>query len=147
MAFRNKIDTVWASFFAHMQELDDGSSPPFRIVVGGETTPWQYEHPFLAVQCLAAKPIERSGADKKWSVSCRVRVTVTATGPDGGLEAILEKIAVANDKIEIYKKPDGVAGFEDMDWSVTDTIEVDDGKAMTADSKFTFTVMVTRGAN
>lgn len=147
MAYRNQIDTVWANFFAHMQTLDDGATPPFRSVVEGETTPYQYEHPFVGVQCLSAKPIERTGADKKWSVKCRIRVTTTSPGTNQATEEILEKMAVANDHIEAYVKPDGVAGFEDMDWSITDNITPDEGNVSVADSTFTFTVMVTRGMN
>lgn len=146
-SFRNTIEAVWAAFFTHMQQLASGGSPPVKSVVEGETSPHQYEHPYVAIQVLSAEPTDRADYDKKWTVKCRARITTTSPGPGLATQDMLDKIATVNDKIELFPKPLGVSGFEDMDWSITDTIGIEQGKVLIADSTFTFAVMVSRGAN
>lgn len=147
MPFRNTISAVWQSFFAYMQELAQGQTPPVTAVIEGETTPHQQEHPFASLQVTSTKVAERAGQDKLWTVACRVRITATSPGDGGGTAAILAAVAIVNDKIEAYAKPDGVAGFEDMVWSITSSLRPDEGNILIADSTVNWTVMVTRGGN
>lgn len=151
MAYRNTLSGAWSSFFAHMQQLigtvGSGSTLAIRAVEEGESVLDAYPVPYLLVQFIASKVESRANNDKMWGGKIKFRIVSQVTNANGATTEILSKIAQVENKIEAYTKPDGVAGLENSEWSLTFETAPTRGNLIVADALRDFTVMVSRGSN
>ncbi len=147
MATRSTVSSVWSSFLARMQALASGQSPAFADVVEGEVGTTHYEHPFLAVKLLSATVSSRADEDKEWKCKVQLRIVAEQTTADSAATVALGKISAVEDQIDGFTKPDGSAGWENAEWSLTFSITSEEGNLVQADNVRDFTVMVARGAN
>lgn len=151
VAFRNTISSVFASLFSHLRGLEgtsgDNSSITIRKVAEGEAMIGAHPVASVVLQLLDAKIVGRSDSDKQWRQQLKIRIETEVQSADAATSEILSKIAQVEDRIESFAKPEGVAGLEDAEWSITFGASAEHGNTLTADSRRVFTVMVTRGAN
>lgn len=148
---RSKISTVWAHFLAHMKGLEGttgtGSTILIRKVAEGEVVPGAHPVANVLLALTGCKNVGRVDRDKQWAQGLRIRIETTVSSAEGAVTEILSKIAQVEDRIDGYTRPDGSAGFEDADWGISYATDPQRGGTVMAESKRTFTVTVTRGAN
>lgn len=151
VTFRNTISSVFSSLLAHMKGLEgtkgSDSTVNIRSVAEGEALLGASPNASIILQLLEAKITGRSDVDKQWTQDLRIRVVTEVQSAGAATAEILSKIAQVEDKIESFKKPDGVSGLEDAQWAITFDTSPDHGNIIIADSVRKFSVMVSRGAN
>jgi len=145
----NKVSEVWAHFFAYMSELE-GQSPddgvPIEKVVQGDPAVQDYPIPFLSVQMLSSVVNRRSDEDKLWRQTVKLRI-VSRSPDDDPTTEILRKIAMVENQVEAYERPEGASGFEDAAWAIKFGVSPEAGNIVMADSERSFAVKVERGDN
>lgn len=149
--FRNTIGAVFSAFFTHMKELEGttgaDSNVEIKKVAEGENLPLSHPLANVTIQLLSAKIIGRSDRDKQWQQQIKISVETEIKSADTATTEILSKTAQVENKINSFVLPDGVAGFEDSEWSVTFGTTAEHGNTVSADCTRNFTVMVSRGGN
>jgi len=148
---RNKLPTVFATFFAYIQELrgqaGGGSTKAIQKVAEGEAGLGAHPIPYLLVQMVKAKPKARADQDLIWECQIRIRVISQAVSADGATIELLTKLAMVQDKIQTWTLPTGVTGFDQNEWSFSFPIDPTGPAHTQADSLYYFTVAVAHGEN
>lgn len=150
-AFRTTPSTFWASFYAHLQTLENtvgsGSTQSIRKVAEGERLDDEYPAPWILCQVISFKAAGRADVDKQWAMRIKLRIVSNITTAAGSLTEILSKIAQVNDKLDAYTRPDGVSGLENPEWSISFDTSSSPGSRVRADALIDVILMVARGAN
>lgn len=148
---RTTIPAVWILFLAHMKGLQDtsgsGSSQNIRVIHDGEVPFDGLPIPYVALHILSVISIGKIDADKQWEQKLKIRIASLITGADMATAEILSKIAQVTDRVETFDKPNGVSGFEEIEWSITHSISTEQGNMIMADAIIPFSVVALRGVN
>lgn len=149
--FRIKPAAFWAHFLAHMRQLEnttgEGSTQAIRKVAEGEAVLQAYPIPYVLLQLLGLKVVDRADVDKQWVGKIKIRVVSNITSADGATTEILSKAAQVQNRLESYVKPDGVTGMENAEWAFATLNDANAGALVTADCVVDVAIMVARGSN
>ena len=148
---RNKLSTVFLEFFGYVQELvgqtGDGSTLKIEKVAEGEAAIGIHPIPYIVVQFIQATPKARADRDLVWSCQIRIRIVTRTNSADGATAELLAKLALVQNKIQTWRKPDGVDGFDSTIWSLSFPIDPSAPATLQADATYDYTVAVAYGAN
>lgn len=148
---RNKLAVVFLDFFNHIAELvgqtGEDSTLAIQKVAEAEAGFGAHPIPFIVVQMISAMPVARADTDLVWECKVKVRVVSRAINTDGATTEVLTKLALVQNKIQAYDKPEGVDGFDKNEWSFNFPTSPDGPSQIQADSLYCFTVAIARGAN
>ena len=142
---RGKITTFWSKFFTHMEAMKGtlaGTTGRYQSVLEGEAGSYSSSPPFILVQLISAKVVERADTKKIWAVEVRVRVVSTIPGTSSATAEITARTAEIENHIEAFELPVDVQQSSKETWSYTFPISSEGGGKVQADSIRTYTVAI-----
>lgn len=135
-------------YFTQLQgRISEGSQLKIRDVLEGENLPGAAPVPHINLRIQKMTPRGRADRNKVWAIQVGVQVRSEITASDGAHAEILSKIALIQNHLDAYVKPDGVQGLDDSEWSISFPSTSESGNQVHADSIVTMSVVVAPNEN
>jgi hypothetical protein len=147
--------TTFEAAFNHLLTAIEGlvgstganSSVEVRKVTEGENIVGSAPLAHINVRVQTLVPQGRADLNKVWKVQLGIQVRTEIRQTRGAHTEIFAKVALVQDFLDAYRKPDGVEGLDNTEWSVSFPAKTDSGNEIHADSIMTMTLVVAPNAN
>lgn len=123
------------------------SSVEVRRVTEGENIVGSSPLAHINVRVQTLVPKGRADLNKVWEVQLGIQVRSEVRQTRGAHTEIFAKVALIQDFLDAYQKPEGVRGLDNTEWSVSFPAKTDSGNEIHADSIMTMTLTVAPNAN